>query len=219
MARPDSGHEERKAELVRAASITFASYGYDGASNKRIAEQVRASTGRPFTAGLIYHYFPEGKGQLFGAVMNQFEPLRALGRALYEQTDAPPDIYLRHAARTYLTAFKEPDATRLMHITFMEGPRHPELAERLIEQVAPHILLPLAGYFIRQAELGRLQPISPLAAVLQFFGPLLARVLVSGVLGNATPPFPMPDDEAMIESHVRVFLNGLTAGRGAGNAE
>lgn len=209
MARPDRHHAERQAELVRVATSVFARYGYAGTTNRRLAEAMVAATGRPFTPALLYHYFPEGKARLFAAVMRQYQPLQTFARALNEASDAPPEEFLRHAAHAYLRIYREPGAAQLVRILFSEGPRHPDLVRDLAGHVAPLILLPLATYFQRQAALGRLRPVDPLATIFQFFGPLLVRVLITDALGDIPAPLPLPDDETMIESHVATLLHGL----------
>ncbi len=209
MPRPDTQHEERKSQLVRAATAVFARYGYEGASNRLIAEEVRRSTGRPFTPALLYHYFPDGKAALFSAVLGQHEPLQSFGRALQEVLDAPPEVFLRRAARAYLAMFADPHTARLARIVISEGRRHPELTQNLVRHIGPLIVLPVVGYLLRQVEAGRLRPIPPLAAALQFFGPLLMRGIMVDVVGSAPLPYPLPDDETLIESHVRTFLHGL----------
>ena len=209
MARPDTQHEEKKARLVQAATAAFARYGYDGTTNRRIAEEMRRSTGREFTPALIYHYFPGGKLQLFAAVMRQYQPIREFGQALLEQADAPPQVFLRRAARSYLRLLKEPTTSRLARILLAEGPRHPELARELVGYIVPLFVLPVVGYLRRQTELGRLKPMDPLAAMFEFFGPLLVRAFIADMLGDIQPPFPLPDDDTMIERHVETFLHGV----------
>src|SRR5919202_3394507 len=171
MPRPDTKHEERKAQLVRAATVVFARCGYEGASNRLIAEEVRRSTGRPCTRALLYHYFPDGKAALFSAVLSQHEPLQSFGRALRDVPDAPPEVFLRRAALAYLAMFEDPHTARLARIVISEGRRHPDLTQNLVRQIGPLILLPLIGYLQQQAEAGRLRTIPPLAAAAQFIGP------------------------------------------------
>ena len=209
MPRPDTQHEERKTALVRAATAVFARCGYEGASNRLIAEEVRRSTGRPCTPALLYHYFPDGKAALFSAVLGQHEPLQSFGRALQDAPDAPPEVFLRRAARAYLAMFEDAHTARLARIVISEGRRHPELTQNLVRHIGPLILMPVIGYLQRQAEAGRLRTISPLAAVLQFFGPLFMRGIMVDVLGKTALPYPLLDDETLIESHVRTFLEGL----------
>jgi AcrR family transcriptional regulator len=211
MARPKTNHEEKKAQILSAAMKTFAQHGYEGTTNKLIAAEVRHDTGQSFSPALIYHYFPEGKLQLLETVVHSYQPLQNLGRVLQQETAAPPDIFLPRAARAYIQIFKEPGMARMARIFFIEGPRHPELAQHIFGRIMPIILLPLANYLQRQADQGHIRPINPFAAIFQFFGPLLIRAFATENLRQMEQlPFPLPDDDEMIASHVQTFLHGIT---------
>lgn len=210
MARRAAQHEERKAAVVAAATATFARLGYAGTTTKQLAADAARSTGRGFTPALLYHYFPGGKLELFAAVMRQFGPLRAFGQALREDADAPPEVYLPRVARVYLQTMEDPTAASLFRIVLTEGPRHPELAANLVGYVAPLFILPLAEYLARQADLGRLRPLPPLAAIFEFLGPLMTRALLGQLLGDTPLPLPLPDADTLVEHHVRTFLYGVT---------
>lgn len=210
MARTAEQHEERKAGVVAAATAAFARLGYAGTTTKQLAAEVARSTGHGFTPALLYYYFPGGKLELFAAVMRQFGPLQAFGRALREDADAPPEVYLRRVARVYLQTMENPTAAGLFRIVLTEGPRHPELAANLVGYVAPLFILPLAEYLARQVEQGRIRPLPPLAAIFAFLGPLMTRALIGQVLGGTSLPLPLPDADTLVESHVRTFLHGVT---------
>ncbi len=211
MARPKTNHEEKKAQILSAAMKTFAQHGYEGTTNKLIAAEVRHATGQSFTPALIYHYFPEGKLQLLETVVHSYQPLQNLSRVLQQETDAPPETFLPRAAHAYIQIFQEPSMARMARIFFIEGPRHPELAQHIFGRIMPIILLPLANYLQRQADQGTIRPINPFAAIFQFFGPLLIRAFATENLHLIDQlPFPLPDDDEMIASHVQTFLRGIT---------
>jgi AcrR family transcriptional regulator len=211
MARPKTNHEEKKARIIQAAMAVFAHHGYEGTTNKLIAAEVRRRTSKheTFSPALIYHYFPDGKPQLLATVMQQYQPLQALGQTVRDTSDAPPDVFLRTVARNYVRLFREPETPLLLRILLAEGPRHPELTRRVAGQMFQILVIPMVAYLQRQVNLGRLHAVPPLAAIFQFFGPLMIRGLLMENLKAVTPPFPMPDDETMIEHHVRAFLHGL----------
>lgn len=209
MARTKTTHTEKKSLILQAAIKTFAQYGYEGTTNKLIAAEVRRSSGSSFTPALIYHYFPEGKLQLLSNIMQQYSPLQELGRAVREQTDSPPDVFLPAVAYAYIRLFDDPETARLFRIFFTEGPRYPELVQGITERIFPLIMIPMVQYLQRQVQQGTIKPVQPLAAVFQFFGPLLMRGLLKENLNTITPPFPMPSDQEMIENHVQTFLHGL----------
>src|SRR5690348_3160304 len=104
MARTPIYHEEKKAQIVQAALATFARYGYEGTTNKLIAEEAGkliGSEGKPISPALIYHYFPKGKSELFEACLAQFPPLHQLRDTIVGNLDQPPQVFIRVVARTY----------------------------------------------------------------------------------------------------------------------
>lgn len=209
MARPDTNHEEKKAQIIEAALRTFAEYGYEGTTNKLIAEEVKRSTGQSFTPALIYHYFPEGKLQLFTAVMKQYEPLQAVSHSILEDMEAPPEVFLKRVARAYLQIFNNPNALGIMRLLITEGPRHPEIAQQMVANIAPLFIFPLGAYLMQQAELGRLRPVTMPTTIVEFYGPLFAGKMLGNILKDASP-FPFPTDEELVETHVQTFLHGLS---------
>lgn len=210
MARPKTNHAERKDAIVTAATRVFAHYGYAGTTNRLVAQEIQQTSGQSFSPALIYHYFPEGKLQLFAAVMQANQPMQHLGQLVEYDIDAPPDLFLRSVARAYIQTIRQPEVSHLARIFFAEGKRHPELARHMFSNIAPLLLFPAATYLQRQIDLGRLKPINPFAAMFQFFGPLMVRAFITENLATIDIPFELPSDEAMIESHVQTFLHGLT---------
>ncbi|MGA9398089.1 MAG: hypothetical protein WBV22_07500, partial [Anaerolineaceae bacterium] len=67
---------------------------------------------------------------------------------------------------------------------------------------------PLIKYFTRQVEEGRLQSIPPISAAQEFMGPMVLRVIASNLMEESLP-FVIPDDEAFIDSHLKVFMDGI----------
>jgi AcrR family transcriptional regulator len=97
----------RRAEIVDAAQIVFASSGYEDAGLAEISEVAQVSK------GLLYHYFPEGRPALFAAVTEQL--LVELGLRLEHATRVPFSARrrLEHLLATLFGFFTErPDAYR-----------------------------------------------------------------------------------------------------------
>jgi hypothetical protein len=53
-----------------------------------------------------------------------------------------------------------------------------------------------------------MQAIPPLNAGQQFMGPLLLRAFASRMLEKSLP-FVFPSDEEFVDSHVKIFLDGI----------
>ncbi len=205
MARPATNHEARKAEIVAAAIKSFATYGYEGTSNKTIA-----LAGGFKSPALIYHYFPGGKSELFQACLEEFQPLKNFQHIMESDFDAPIEIYLRKLASNYLEMVRDETVGRVIRIILTEAPRFPELVEIIPRRIVPLIVQPTLVYLGKYAATGQLQINQPVALVMQFFGPLFARTILRIVgVTDKMIPFPFPSDEEFVDSMVETFLHGV----------
>lgn len=205
MARPATNHETRKAEIVAAALKSFAVYGYEGTSNKTIAQE-----GGFKSPALIYHYFPGGKPELFQACLEEFQPLKTFQHIMESDFELPIEEYLRKLGLNYLKTVNDETVRSVMRIIVTEAPRFPELADILPRRLLPLILQPTIIYLGRYALTNELQVTHPMALILQFFGPLLARTLLRLVgINEGQTPLPFPTDEELVDSLVTTFLHGI----------
>ncbi len=203
MARPATNHANKKAEIIQAAFKSFALHGYEGTSNKTIAQ-----AGGFKSPALIYHYFPGGKAELFEACIRNFEPIRELtGKLEVEPTD-PPEVFLKQLALTYLKLIKQPDALRLMQIVLSESGRFPELTNWLPDMLGPAIILPLVKYLGTYMAAGKLADRPPMALLMEFIGPMIFRMLIANLGLENRLPLPLPGDEELAETVVQTFLYG-----------
>jgi len=202
MGRPATRHEERKTQIVNAAREVFAHKGYDGTTNRLIAQAAGLNS-----AALIYHYFPS-KTDLFRTCLERLSALEDLERELAGGQDKPPEIYLRRVGMSYLKTLSQGPISRLALMLLSAAQSHPELLPIMISRVSEVIIFPLIKYFTRLMAEGRLRAIPPISAAQQFMGPLLLRALVNNLLEDSLP-FVFPDDEEFIDTHLKVFLDGL----------
>lgn len=101
--------EERKALLIGAAEQTFVARGYTQAGLAEVAENAGVSK------TLLYHYFPDGRPELYRRVMDRLagEVVGAVRSAT--QVQAARDRRLADAVTALVTWFEEhPDAYRLL---------------------------------------------------------------------------------------------------------
>lgn len=202
MARPATNHEARKAAIVEAALDCFTRYGYDGATNKLIAEAAGMKS-----AGIIYHYFPS-KEDLFQACLERVTAFDTMHEVITANQDDPPEVFLRRVGRTYLGIMRDDQRLiRLVLMLFSAIQSHPELPPLALRRIAPAFILPLLSYLQRQVDLAVLRPLPPLSAAQQFFGPLAVRAIF-GSLPDTFLPLPPLTDEAFVDNLVQTFLDG-----------
>jgi AcrR family transcriptional regulator len=124
-----SGHL-RRSEILSAAQQIFADVGYEGATVRRIAEQVGVSS----TA--IYLHFPDKQAMLLEIAMETLRPVLAEAKAVAADTSLDPRERVKRMMTAYMkTGHDHPrsygmmigDATREM--ADAEGPAHELMAE------------------------------------------------------------------------------------------
>jgi AcrR family transcriptional regulator len=202
MARPATHHESRKAAIVDAALDCFARHGYDGATNKIIAEAAGMKS-----AAIIYHYFPS-KEELFQACLERLTVFDTLHDTVEASSDDPPDIFLRKVGSAYLALIREDQRlAKLVLMVLSSIHSHPELPRIALRRVMPAFLLPLLAYLQRQQSLGVIRDLPPLSAGLQFFAPLAMRAITMQ-LPPSVMPLPQISDEQFVDHLVRTFLDG-----------
>ena len=124
-----SGHM-RRDEILKAAQQIFADVGYEGATVRRIAEQVGVSS----TA--IYLHFPDKQAMLLEIAIETLRPVLAEAKAMATDSSIDPRERVRRMMIAYMTTGHEhprsyammiQDATREM--AEAEGPAHEIMAE------------------------------------------------------------------------------------------
>lgn len=207
MGRTDKS-EGRKAQIIEAATVVFAEHGYEGTTNKRIAEALAARTGAGVTPQLIYHYFAS-KQALFQAVMRQLPPPQRIRAAIESAMNEPPAVFFRQLARAYVELLDDPLAAAVIRISITEGERSPEIAEAIADVLVPAYVEPLGAYLDAAVRSGRLRPCHPGLVMLGVLGPLLqSRMPVSRAMARRLKLPPLGAD-ALIDGIVDNLLLGL----------
>lgn len=109
--KPKGEGHERRAEILSAAERVFVEHGYEGATIRKIAEEVGLSS----TA--LYMHFSDKASILHEICRGAFETLTAANRAIL---DAPgtPEMRLRRMLLAYVDfGFAHPNAYRLIYLT------------------------------------------------------------------------------------------------------
>lgn len=212
MARTPIYHEEKKAQIIQAAMATFAKYGFEGTTNKLIAEEAGkliGKDGNKISQALIYHYFPGGKSELFKSCMQQFPPLQHVQETLHSNSNQPPEIFLRVLAQTYNNVLKTEGVLPIIRIVIGEGTRQPELVDFLLGELRSTVLVPLVTYLNREIAAGHTNALKPDQIALQLLAPIFMRRTLLATLPTDRLPFQISGDEEFIDSLVQTVLRGL----------
>jgi AcrR family transcriptional regulator len=116
--KPKGEGHVRRAEILAAAERIFVEHGYEGATIRKIADEVGLSS----TA--LYMHFAE-KGEILHEICREaFEQLICENRAIAAR-DEPAEAKLRHMLEAYIRfGFTNPNAYRLVYLTRPVEARH-----------------------------------------------------------------------------------------------
>jgi TetR/AcrR family transcriptional regulator, mexJK operon transcriptional repressor len=137
-----------------------------------------------------------------------FAPFRAEGLL-----DRPPAEVLVEVGIRYLETVTKPDALGVYRLVVAEGVSMKELAERYWETGPGHTRALLAEYFEQQTRRGTLLLQDPEQAAYQFWGMLLGKFHMQGLLGLREAPG-SEEIGAYVRTAVACFLDGCRANKG-----
>ncbi|WP_055550474.1 TetR/AcrR family transcriptional regulator [Streptomyces sp. NBRC 110028] len=135
--RPRKQPRQARAELTRqriltAAAHVFAEYGYAAGTTNRIAEQARISIGS------LYQYYPNKDAILVELVVRHLDAGAAATQRL--QVEEQPDTLEEMFRRFVRTAIENHrDDPQLLRVMVEQGPRSPELLEKVAAYEREHI--------------------------------------------------------------------------------
>jgi TetR/AcrR family transcriptional regulator len=196
-----SQENERRQQILDAATEEFATRGFLGATIKEIARRAQLRS-----QALIYWYFPT-KDALFEAVLAQHLPIVQLVLDPEAMRERPPQEVLPLLARSFLAGADQPAAHRVVRLVAPEVIRRPEVADLIATRVIGRVLDFLKTYLGHQIELGRLRPHDVRASARAFIGMLLPQ-LGGKIVFPVLRADELSDDEH-IETIVAIFMHGL----------
>lgn len=202
MGRPATQHEVRKEQIVIAAIDCFGRYGFEGTTNKLIAQTAGLNS-----AALIYHYFPS-KEELFKACLYHFKMMDEMKSILETSHDKDPQTYLTFVATEYLGFLRDSRLSKVIPMFLGTIQSHVELIPVLVERIQSVLWLPLGVYLQEKMEEGVIKRM-PMAVALQLFlGPLVAR-LISPIFLYTSIVMDHESDTEFIYDLVSTFLDGV----------
>ena len=109
--KPKGEGHARRAEILAAAERIFVEHGYEGATIRKIADQVGLSS----TA--LYMHFADKQAILHEICRESFENLTALNQAVMAEP-GEPEARIRRMMEAYVAfGFANPNAYRLVYLT------------------------------------------------------------------------------------------------------
>ena len=194
--KPKGGGHERRGEILVAAAKIFNNLGYDGATIRRIADEVGLSS----TA--LYMHFRDKDEILVEICEGAMEKLLTLGNEIAARP-LPPLERVRAMIEAYINfGMAEPSTYRLV---FCSNGRHlsPQ-SQTLVEKLGDRCFKTLLDVVLEIDAQGRLRNATPAAAAQVFWaaGHGLASLLIT-----------QPDRQwSPTDELTRTMLDGLTEG-------
>jgi AcrR family transcriptional regulator len=192
--RPPS--EEKRRDILAAATRLFTEQGYDGTSVDDIAEAAGVSK------QTVYSHFGN-KERLFGVAVSEKCRDSGVDGDMIDH-DAPPEELIPQIARRFVALIRSPEALRVYAICVSSTESHPRIAELFYLHGPKQTVDVLADYLRHQADAGRLAVEDADAAAWQFFCMLKGEAHMRAQFGLA--PVPAEEEEAYIDRCVDMFL-------------
>ena len=199
--RDEQDYEQRRQQIIDGALEAFSAKGFDGASNKDIAEA--AKLGSP---GLIYHYFKDKVDLLHQVILERMPVVQLMDNA-QQLMELPPDEALPQLAGRALEVYSKWPVMAIMKVALSESLRNRRVAQMVDQTIPGRGLGMLATYMQRQMDAGRLRRMDPHIAARAFVGPMIAYAVTRFVFeqpeAQAIPP------QEMAKHMVEIFLRGM----------
>ena len=181
--------------ILEAAHHLFTTYGYHGASMRRIASETGISLSS------VYNHFPS-KRKLFAAVFFKYHPYKEVLSALESAAGSNLEEMVRDAANRMLATVRHaPDFINLMFIEIVEmhGEHLPELVDVIMPRLTQAIL------HITQSS-DQLRTIPTPVLMRAFVGMFFSYVITEQMFSAEVRAFFPPDT---LNHFVDIFLHGI----------
>lgn len=196
--KPKGEGHERRAEILAAAEGIFVRQGYEGATIRKIADEVGLSS----TA--LYMHFADKSEILNEICRNAFDTLAEEHRLILAE-DAPPLARLRRIVENYVAfGFANPNAYRLAYLTPSIETRHG--AESVAQQTGAELFRAFVCVVEEAVEQGALKGDARTLAQVIWAS---AHGLVSIVITKTY--FDWGQRDVLVRTHMDVLFSGLSA--------
>jgi AcrR family transcriptional regulator len=168
--------EDRRRQIIEAATWLFARQGYQGTTTRQIAEALQVNE------AILFRHFPT-KEELYWAVIDQKckegETRRKMAKHL--SAGLPPRETFTSIARDFFLHTRQ-DSTlgRLLLFSALE---HHQLSKRFFHTHTAEKYELLAQYIGKQIEAGTFRRVDPLLAARSFWGMVIYHFMVQDLFG------------------------------------
>ena len=194
--KPKGEGHSRRAEILVAAERIFVEHGYEGATIRKIADEVGLSS----TA--LYIHFPDKEAILQEICRTAFETLIAANQAILQATDAPEERLRRMLSAYVEFGFANPNAYRLIYLTRPLEAR--DGAENAAQRLGAELFGSFADVVEQVAHAGRLKVDARVSAQIFWAG---VHGIVSLIITK--PYFSWADRDVLVRTMSDALFEGL----------
>lgn len=197
-----SRSEQKRRQILEAATSLFVSQGYHSSSMEQIAALANVSK------QTVYSHFAN-KQQLFKAAIETRRSNYELSDTTLFQPDAAPAETLLQLARALLDLLLSDDGICANRVCCAEAEAHPEAADVFFKEGPEYVTAMLTDYLQEQVNRGQLVIANPRHAAIQFLYMVKGEAHMRALLGQA--PWRQEEVAEYLESCVDVFLRAYAA--------
>lgn len=196
---PRVSSEERRAQILRAATELFARQGFNGTTTREIADRVGVEE------TILFRLFPS-KRELYWAVIDEKRRTTSAPKPLESQLTSETNerkMFTTIAEGILERNTKDSTLTRLL---LFSGLEEHELSERFFQTYIAEYYETLAGYVRRRIQQGAYHNVDPLLAARAFLGMVFNYFLVQELFAGRHHKF---DIKKVSETLTDIWLNGI----------
>jgi AcrR family transcriptional regulator len=192
--------DERRAQILRAATELFARQGFNGTTTREIADRVRVKE------TILFRLFPS-KRDLYWAVIDEKCRERQSGKMLEDLLVSEPDERKMFTALATGILERNTRDTTLTRLLLFSGLEEHELSERFFQTYITAYFETLANYIRRRIRDGVFRNVNPLLAARGFLGMIFNYVLTQELFGARR--FQKFDIAEVGETLTDIWLKGM----------
>ena len=191
--------EERRRQIIEAATTLFSRKGFRGTTTREIARAVGVSE------AMLFKHFAT-KEELYAAIIEAKSHVEQLMDTVVEAAERGDDAEVLRTLAREMIARTRTDPT-LMRLTFFSALEGHALSDMMFRSRVQQLDDFLSRYIARRIAAGAFRAVDPLQAAWNFSGMVAYHVQRRELFGQK-PPRHLTSDRA-VEEIVQLFLNGV----------
>ena len=191
--------EERRRQIIEAATTLFSRKGFRGTTTREIARAVGVSD------AMLFKHFAT-KEELYAAIIEAKAHVEQLMDTVVEAAERGDDGEVLRTLARKMIARTRADPT-LMRLTFFSALEGHALSDIMFRSRVQQLDDFLSGYIARRIAAGAFHDLDPLQAAWNFIG-MVSHYVQRRELFRQKAPGHLTSDRA-VEGMVRLFLNGV----------